>query len=103
MDFHKVRNDSYLDYSSISELIKESDNFTEFDALFNNEFQNIIIADKDANVVSMNKKFIDSLSEIKKANLAIGSPIINIIAPENQKRFTEEFNTALSGQKIISE
>ncbi len=103
MDFHKVRNDSYLDYSSISELIKESDNFTEFDALFNNEFHNIIIADKDANVVTMNKKFIDSLSEIKKANLAIGSPIINIIAPENQKRFTEEFNTALNGQKIISE
>lgn len=103
MNFHNTSRDSYFDDSSINKLIAESDNFGEFDALFNSEFHNIIIIDRDAKIVSMNEKFKNSISKIKQTQILPGDSVLDVIAAENQQRFLQEFNTALKGEKVISE
>lgn len=103
MEFKKVRNSSSSEISTQQNVITDSENYSEFDAIFNNEFQSIIIADLDANIVKMNAKFIDSLNEIKQTSIRIGSSIYTIISPQNLEKFKSDFQKAVNGQKVVDE
>ncbi len=103
MDFKKVKNFFYSDNSNLDNTIQHSENYSEFDALFNNELQSILIVDTDARILKMNKKFLESLNDLRNTKVEIGSSVLEIISKENKERFTQDFNIALSGKKAIQE
>lgn len=103
MEFQKIKNTSYSEIKTTENLISNSSNYSEFDAVFNNDFQNIIIADLSANILKMNSRFLSSLKEIKNTSIDIGSSIYGIISPENLDKFKADFQKAVLGHKVIDE
>ncbi len=103
MELKKIRNTSYSEISNQQTKILNSADYSEFDAVFNNDFQSIIIADLDANILKMNSKFLNSLKELRQTSIAVGSSIYDIISPENLEKFKSDFQKSVSGIKIIDE
>lgn len=103
MDFKKVKDSFYYEDSLENKYIKNSDEYSEFDALFNNELQSILMVDLQGNILKMNHKFQHSLNNIKNINVEVGTPVLSIISPENKERFQLDFAKALAGEKAIHE
>lgn len=103
MELKKIRNNSYSEISTQQDSISTNSDYSEFDAIFNNDFQSIIISDLEANILKMNSKFLNSLKEIKQTSITIGSSIYDIISIENLEKFKSDFQKAVGGQKVIDE
>lgn len=103
MDFKKVKNFFYPENAVANTDIELADNYSEFDALFNNDLQSILIVDCNASILQMNNKFKESLNNIKNRTVDIGTSIFEIVSPENHQRIKQDFETALSGKKATHE
>lgn len=103
MDFKKVLNTFYSNTSSFNQNIKSLTEFNEFDALFNNELQSIVLVDLDGKILKMNQKFLDSLNSIQGISIEPGLPVIDLVSERNKAQFLLDFNEAKGGNKIISE